>query len=69
MVLLIIKQTAELITTRGPHTPDTEKKFLITDSKSNLAGKKIPLYTNPRYFQQGNTNGGHRFMPQIVLGT
>ena len=74
MVLLVIKPTAELITKRGPHTPDTEKKFLITDSKSNLAGKKIPFYTNSRYFQsqrieQGNTNGGHRFMPQIVLGT
>ena len=51
MVLLVIKPTAELITKRGPHTPDTEKKFLITYSKSNLAGKKIPFYTNPRYFK------------------
>ena len=45
MVLLIIKRTAELITKRGPHTRDTGKKFLITHSKSNLAGKKIPFYT------------------------
>ena len=47
MVLLVIKPTAKLITKRGPHTLDTEKKFLITYSKSNLQRAKKVASDSP----------------------